>query len=258
MPTRERFSFPGAVDAPVAGILDLPDGTPRGHALYAHCFTCTKDTIASARIARALVDAGIAVARIDFTGLGDSGGEFRDTSFSTNIENLVLAAEHLRSFDAAPDLLVGHSLGGAATLASAAYIPGVRAVATVAAPYTVTEVKRHFTAQREQIEREGEADVMLAGRPMCISRDFARDLDRHDIARSVAELGVPLLLVHAPGDREVPYADAEKLYAAAREPKKLIAIDGANHLLTRRGSATRAGEIIGAWAVQHLQEGAAG
>ncbi|WP_182358388.1 alpha/beta hydrolase family protein [Tomitella gaofuii] len=247
--TRRRFAFLGAVDASVAGILDLPDGPPRGTVLYAHCFTCSKDTIASARICRALVDAGFAAARIDFTGLGESGGAFRDTSFSTNIEDLVLAAEHLAGLGFAPDLLVGHSLGGAAVLASAEHIRGVRGVATVAAPYTVAALHRHFTAQRARIERDGEADVPLAGRPLTITRAFVHDLDTHDIAASAAHLGVPVLFMHALGDREVPLADAERLYAAAREPKELVTLDGtANHLLTWPGSAARVGRIIARWA----------
>ncbi|GAA4823582.1 alpha/beta hydrolase family protein [Tomitella cavernea] len=252
--TRRRFAFPGAVDAPVAGILDLPDGPARGTVLYAHCFTCSKDTIASARICRELVDAGFAAARIDFTGLGESGGAFRDTTFSATIEDLVLAAEHLAGIGAAPDLLVGHSLGGAAVLASAAHIRGVRGVATVAAPYTVTALHRHFTAQRARIERDGQADVPLAGRPLTITREFVHDLDRHDIAASVARLGVPVLFVHALGDREVPLADAERLYAAAREPKDLATLDDtADHLLTRHGSAARAGRIIAQWAARVVE-----
>ena len=250
MPERERFTFPGALDAPVAGILDRPDGEARGVVLYAHCFTCSKDTIASARIAGALVDAGFAAARIDFTGLGESGGDFRDTSFSSNIEDLVLAAEYLGGRGAAPDLLAGHSLGGAAVLASAAHLPGLRAVATVAAPYTVAALHRHFTGQREQIERDGGADVMLAGRPLPISRGFVHDLDRHDIAAAVAALRAPVLFVHATGDREVPFADAERLYAAAREPKRLVPLEDASHLLTRHDSASRAGRAIARWFIE--------
>src|SRR5699024_10939880 len=159
--------------------------------LYAHCFTCSKDTIASARISRALVDAGFAAARIDFTGLGESGGRFADTSFSTNVEDLVLAAERLRTLDAAPDVLVGHSLGGAAALAAAGHVAGVRAVATVAAPHSVAQVERHLTSGLAAIERDGAADVMLAGRPVRIGREFVRDLGRHDLLATVAGLDVP-------------------------------------------------------------------
>ncbi len=250
--TRRRFRFTGALDASVAGILDVPDGPPRGTVLYAHCFTCSKDTIASARISRALVEAGFAAARIDFTGLGESGGDFRDTTFSTDLEDLVLAAEHLHGEGFAPDVLVGHSLGGATVLAAARCIPGVRAVATVAAPYSVAEVKRHLVDERERIERDGEADVPLAGRPMRITREFVRDLDRHDIAGSIAGLGMPVLLLHSPDDREVPFRDAQRLYAAACDPKRLVPLDGADHLLARRGAAVRAGGVIAEWAVRQV------
>lgn len=244
MTTRQRFSFRGALDAPVAGILDLPDAHPRGCFLYAHCFTCSKDTIASARISRALVDAGFASARIDFTGLGESGGRFADTSFSTNVEDLVLAAEHLHTLGHAPGFLVGHSLGGAAVLAASQHVPGLRAVATVAAPCSVAQVERHLTSGLEAIERDGAADVILAGRPVRIGRGFVRDLPRHDLPAIVAALGVPTIFLHAADDEQVPFAQAEQLCAAARKPKELISLEAADHMLARRGSATEAGGLI--------------
>lgn len=253
MASRERVAITGSHDAQLAGLLDLPEGPPRAFALLAHCFTCSKDTIATARIARGLAEAGIAVLRIDFTGLGESGGEFADTTFSSNIEDLVLAADFLRSRGQAPTLLIGHSLGGAAVLAAAEFIPETRAVATIAAPADLAPVRELFGAQAEVMEREGVAVVTLAGRPVRIRQSFVDDLAEHAIAERAAELGRPLLLLHAPEDGQVDFADAERLYSAARRPKSLFSLDGADHLLRREGAAARVADLIAEWAEPYLE-----
>lgn len=249
---RERIEIPGSADTPLVALIDRPDGPVRGHALLAHCFTCSKDTIAAARVARALAAAQIVVTRVDFTGLGESAGDFADTTFSSNIEDLVLTADALRERGMAPDLLVGHSLGGAAVLAAAEFIPEVRAVATIAAPEEPIAVERHLADGLEQMAREGEAVVMLAGRPMRIRQSFVDDLAEHSLADRVAALGVPLLLMHSPDDEQLGFDVAERLYAHARQPKSLIALDGADHLLTADGAAERAGRLIALWADQYL------
>ncbi|WP_024795974.1 bifunctional alpha/beta hydrolase/OsmC family protein [Tomitella biformata] len=256
MASRERITITGSTDARLAGIIDWPADPPRAIALLAHCFTCSKDTIAAARIAGGLATAGIAVLRIDFTGLGESEGEFADTTFSSNIEDLVLAADYLRERGHAPSLLIGHSLGGAAVLAAAEFIPELRAVATIAAPAELAPVRELFGAQAEVMAREGEAVVTLAGRPILVRQSFVEDLAEHSIAERVAELARPLLLLHAPEDNQVAFVDAERLYAAARQPKSLISLDGADHLLLRDGAATRVADLIAAWAEPYLDAGA--
>lgn len=256
MPVRERLEICGAVDETVVAVVDLPDGPPRGHALIAHCFTCSKDTIAAARLARALVDAQIAVTRVDFSGLGDSAGDFADTTFSTNIEDLVLAADALRERGMAPTLLIGHSLGGAAALAAAEFVPEVRAVATIAAPDEVAAVQRHLADGLEAIARDGEAVVTLAGRPMCVRQSFVDDLAEHSLAERLDTLGRPVLFLHSPDDAQVGFDHAERLYAVAHQPKSLIALDGADHLLTTPGAAQRAGELIACWAQPYLDQAA--
>lgn len=251
-PTRERIFITGCDGQRLAGLLDLPAGEPRAFALLAHCFTCSKDTIAEARIARGLAAAGIGVLRVDFTGLGDSGGEFADTTFSSNIEDLVSAADYLRERGQAPGLLIGHSLGGAAVLAAAEFVPEARGVATINAPAGLAGVRELFRGQAAAIARDGEAVVMLAGRPMLVRRGFLEDLELHSIAEHASRLGRPLLVLHAPEDRQVPYAAAEALYAAAREPKTLSPLDGADHLLLRPGAAALVAERISEWSASFL------
>ncbi len=254
MTVSRRITLTGSTGDELVGMLDLPDGQVRAYAMFAHCFTCSKDTIAAARISRTLAEAGVAVLRLDFTGLGESGGDFAETSFSTNIEDLVLAADHLREHHQAPTLLVGHSFGGAAVIAAAEFVPEVRAVATVSAPSDVAEIARHLAPKAEQIAREGEAVVTLAGRPFPIRQQFIDDLTEHSIVDRVAGLGRALLLVHSPDDEQVGYGEARTLYEAAAEPKSLFSLEGADHLLTAPGAAERAGAMIGAWAQAYLPD----
>lgn len=247
-----KLSFPGALGAPIAARLELPADVPRAYALFAHCFTCGKDSSAAVRVARALAAHGIAVMRFDFTGLGESGGAFEDTNFSTNVADLVAAAGFLRDRYAAPQLLIGHSLGGAAVLAAAHLLAEVKAIATIAAPSEAAHVARHFAAQSDEIEHSGEAEVSLAGRPFVIRQTFIEDLGLHNQAERIAQLKRPLLVLHSPTDAAVSIDNASEIFLAAKHPKSFISLDGADHLLTRPADAAFAAALIAAWASRYL------
>jgi putative redox protein len=247
----KRFSFTGAEGVELAGRLDLPVGTPRGYALFAHCFTCTKNILAAARIAEGLAQRGIATLRFDFTGLGASGGDFANTNFSSNVADLVAAADALRRSYAAPQLLIGHSLGGAAVLAAAAQVPEAVGVATIAAPADPAHVVKLFTAAVPQIEAHGEAEVLLEGRPFRIRKQFLEDLAGLEHG-GVAQLGKALLLFHAPGDAVVDIDNARRIFEAARHPKSFVSLAEADHLLSRREDAAYVAEVIAAWASRYL------
>jgi putative redox protein len=244
--------FPGAAGPVLSGRLHLPSGIPRACVLFAHCFTCGKDVLAAARIARRLSALGLAVLRFDFTGLGDSEGDFTHTDFSSNVQDLVAAAAFLRQNHEAPALLVGHSLGGAAVLVAASAIPECRAVATIAAPSDPAHVSGLFGEHIAQIVSEGEARVRLAGRSFRIRREFLDDIAEQNLARHIAALARPLLVMHSPADAVVPLADAGAIFAAAQHPKSFIALDGADHLLSSKGDADRAARLIAAWSARYL------
>jgi uncharacterized OsmC-like protein/alpha/beta superfamily hydrolase len=247
----ERLEFPGSQGSPLAARLDLPDSTPRAYALFAHCFTCSKDVLAAARISRALTDFGIAVLRFDFTGLGQSGGDFANTNFSSNIEDLALAANFLRAHYAAPSLLIGHSLGGAAVLAVAHRIPEVRAVATIGAPADPDHLAHLLLESRAEIEACGEAEVQLAGRTFRIRRQFLDDIAAQPQAERIRNLGAALLVMHSPVDTTVDADNARRIYDAARHPKSFVALDGADHLLTKPDDATFAAGMLATWASRY-------
>jgi putative redox protein len=249
-----RVDFPGSQGHALAGRLDTPDGAPRAWALFAHCFTCSKDTKAAAYIARALADAGFGVLRFDFTGLGGSGGDFSNTHFSSNVDDLVAAADWLRAHHGQPALLVGHSLGGAAVLAAAHRIADARAVATVGAPCDPAHVTHQFGSDLPVIEREGQALVKLAGREFTIRRSFIDDVSGQPQAARIRALRRPLLVLHAPGDNVVPIDNARHLFEAALHPKSFVSLDGADHLLTRAADAQYAAGLIAAWAARYLPE----
>jgi uncharacterized OsmC-like protein/alpha-beta hydrolase superfamily lysophospholipase len=242
-----KVEFTGSQGTPLAARLELPDSPPRAYALFAHCFTCGKDAVAAARISRALTTFGIAVLRFDFTGLGQSGGEFANTDFSSNIEDLVRAANHLRNRFAAPSILIGHSLGGAAVLAAARQVPEVRAVATIGAPADTTHITHLLGAGGNEIERCGEAEVCLAGRAFRIRRQFLDDIATQPQAERVATLGAALLVLHSQADQTVGVDNARRIFDAARHPKSVVAIDGADHLLTRRADAEYVATVLAAW-----------
>ena len=253
-PSSIRTTFTGSLGHDLAARLDLPSGPARAYALFAHCFTCSKDSLAARHIAGKLAALGIGVLRFDFTGLGSSEGEFANTSFSSNVEDLMRAADHLQSHFAAPALLIGHSLGGAAVLAAAHHVPDVRAVVTIAAPSDVEHVLQHFHADLAQIEREGVASVTLAGRTFQIRKEFIDDAKAQALKDRIANLRKALLVMHAPTDQIVGIEHATAIFTAARHPKSFVSLDTADHLLTDRHNAAYAAEVIAAWASRFLPE----
>lgn len=252
MAAAQRVTFPGANGHELAARLDLPAGQPRAYALFAHCFTCSKDLAAARRIAQGLAAEGIGVLRFDFTGLGHSEGEFASTNFSSNVADLLAAADYLRREFAAPAILVGHSLGGAAVLAAAADIAEVAAVATIAAPSDVGHVLEQFGSSLEEVRSKGEADVMLAGRSFTIRRQFVEDAEGQRLADRIATLRRALLVLHSPHDETVGIDNASAIFLAARHPKSFVSLDDADHLLSRPEDADYAARVIAAWAARFL------
>jgi uncharacterized OsmC-like protein/pimeloyl-ACP methyl ester carboxylesterase len=252
-PMTSRASFPGHSGASLAARLDMPNGRVRAFALFAHCFTCSKDLIAVRRIAADLARAGIAVLRFDFTGLGSSEGEFASTNFSSNVADLLAAADWLRENHAAPALLIGHSLGGAAMLAVAADIPEARAVVTIGAPADADHVLANFDADLAKIERDGQAEVTLAGRSFRIARQFVDDVRGVRLAERIKAMRKPLLILHSPRDETVGIDNATAIFIAARHPKSFVSLDGADHLLTREADAAFAASVIAGWASRYLE-----
>ena len=248
----ERFDFPNASGQTLAALLERPVGEPVAFALLAQCFTCGKDNLAAKRIARTLAERGIAVLRFDFTGLGASEGEFANTNFSSNVDDLVAAADHLRSVAGAPTLLVGHSLGGAAVLAAAARIPEVRAVATIAAPSDPGHVTGLFKEKVGDIRAQGEREVVLSGRTFRIRREFLDDVAEQKLLPRVADLRKALLVLHSPTDDTVGIDNATRIFLAARHPKSFISLADADHLLSRRADAVYAAHVIAAWAERYV------
>jgi len=249
-----RFQNPKG--EPLAGKLHLPAGWPRAYALFAHCFTCSKDLQAVVRIARCLAAEGIATLRFDFTGLGESAGSFAETTVTGHVEDLVAAADYLRrEHGAAPRILVGHSLGGAATLLAAGQIPESVAVATIAAPFDPAHVRRLLRDDAARLEAEGEADVEIGGRPFKLQKSFLDDLEAHEPAAAIRNLKNALLIFHSPQDDVVGIDNARKIYEAARHPKSFVSLDGAGHLLPRRGDADYVGRVLAAWASRYLDAG---
>jgi len=253
----ERFDFPNARGQTLAALLHRPAGEPAAFALFAHCFTCGKDNLAAKRIAEALAERGIAVLRFDFTGLGASEGEFANTHFSSNIADLIAAADHLRRTARAPALLIGHSLGGAAVLAAAGRIPEARAVATIAAPSDPGHVTGLFKDQVTDIRREGEREVLLAGRPFRIRREFLDDVAEQNLLARVKDLRKALLVLHSPTDDTVGIDNASAIFLGARHPKSFVTLADADHLLTRRRDALYAAHVIAAWAERYLEAASA-
>jgi uncharacterized OsmC-like protein/alpha-beta hydrolase superfamily lysophospholipase len=246
----EKLEFPNGKGQKLAARLDLPDGTARAYALFAHCFTCDKTAKAAVRISRALAGLGVGVLRFDFTGLGDSEGEL--TGFSANVEDLVLAARHMESLGHAPALLIGHSLGGTAALAAAGDMASVKAVATIGAPAEVAHVLKLLGDDLAKIEAEGAAQVKIGGRPFTIRRDFVDDARMQSLLDRVGHLRRALLILHAPSDNVVGIDNASQIFLAARHPKSFISLDDANHLLTRGEDSDYAATVIAAWAGRYL------
>lgn len=237
----------------MSGVLELPlNQKPHNFVLFAHCFTCDKNLLAVKNIGRALTANGFGVMRFDFTGLGESEGDFADTNFSGNVEDLIAAAEFLKEEYNAPSLLVGHSLGGAAVLFAAQALPSVRAVATIAAPSSPQHVKHLLKSNISEIETNGYSEVDIGGRNFTIKAQFLKDLDSKNLKEVVRDLKKPLLITHSPQDKIVEIYNAEELYVAARHPKSFISLDGADHLLSSKNDSKYVGEVISAWALRYL------
>jgi putative redox protein len=252
----ERFQFEGEGGHRLAAALDLPDREPVAYALFAHCFTCGKDALAAKRIASALAAGGIAVLRFDFTGLGSSEGDFANSTFSSNVADLVRAADHLRANRKAPAILIGHSLGGAAILAAAEKIPEALAVVTIAAPSDPAHVTGLFRDRIEDIRKYGRAEVSLAGRPFPITREFLDDIAEHELMRHVTSLRKALLIMHAPSDDIVGIDNATRIFVAARHPKSFVSLADADHLLSNRRDSTYVAGVIAAWASRYVGQAA--
>ncbi len=247
----EKAEFQGADGASLAARIDRPRGPIRAWALFAHCFSCSKDVVAARRIAQHLAERGIAVLRFDFTGLGNSEGDFANTNFSTNIADLERAAAFLRDRGTPASVLIGHSLGGAAVVVAATRLPEVRAVVTIAAPADAAHVKANFCDAVPEIEARGEAKVSLAGRPFTIKRQFLDDLEGHKVEDAAAALDRPLLVCHSPLDGTVGVDNATRLFLAAKHPKSFIGLDQADHLLTKPTDALHVADVIAGWAARY-------
>jgi uncharacterized OsmC-like protein/alpha-beta hydrolase superfamily lysophospholipase len=250
--TSEKFSFAGADGQLLAARFEQPRGPRHAVALFAHCFTCTKDIYAASRIAGGLAARGIAVLRFDFTGLGHSEGEFANTNFSSNVDDLVAAADHLRGAYEAPKIIIGHSLGGAAVLAAAGRIPEAAAVATIGAPAEPAHVQHLFQDARPEIEAKGEAEVKLAGRTFTIKKQFLDDIAATRLEAAIAGLRKALLVFHAPRDATVGIDNAARIFTAAKHPKSFVSLDDADHLLSRHEDAAYVAEVLAAWAGRYL------
>lgn len=249
----QRLTFSNDQGIHLAAKLDMPvDQQPIAFAVFAHCFTCNKNFKSVRAIIRALNQEGIAVFSFDFTGLGESEGEFADTNFSSNVEDLVDAAAFVADTYEAPQILIGHSLGGAAVLKAAPMISSIRAVATIGAPAEPVHVKHHFEAATPELEKEGVAHVQIAGRPFTIKQQFVEDLEDQSLEDQIADLGKALLILHAPQDLIVGIDNAARIYHAARHPKSFISLDGADHLLSHTQDAEYVGLMIASWAHRYI------
>ena len=247
-----RFDFQNENGQTLTGRLEMPSTEPGAFAIFAHCFTCSKNVKAASLISRHLSDQGIAVLRFDFTGLGNSEGDFANTNFSSNVSDLVSAASALATRHAAPSLLVGHSLGGAAALLAAAEINSVKAVATIGAPGEPEHVTHLFGDQLAKIHNDGAAEITLGGRQLTIERHFLDDIKQHRIADSLPRLKKPVMIFHSPQDEIVSIENARKIYEAAWHPKSFVSIDGADHMLSKKEDAQFVSGTLAAWASRYI------
>ena len=248
----EKITFTGHDGSPLAARLDLPEGPHLATALFAHCFTCSKDIAAARRISQRLATMGLAVLRFDFTGLGHSGGEFANTGFTSNVADIHAAADWLAGNGTPASLLIGHSLGGAAMLKVAPQIKGIKAVATLGAPFDPAHVTHNFGDALGTIRDKGEAEVDLGGRPFRITRAFVEDVDGASITQELGRLRAALLVLHAPRDAIVGIDNATRIFMAAKHPKSFVTLDDADHLISEPGDADYAADVIATWATRYL------
>jgi len=248
---RTKVEFPSQGQN-LAGLLETPDKQIRAYVLFIHCFTCDKEMLTASRISQFLVQRGFAVFRFDFTGLGNSEGDFANTNFSSNIEDLLSAAHFLEQYYEAPQLLVGHSLGGAAVLAMATQLPKVKAVATIGAPYEIANVIKNFDARLDKIDKNGAAKVSLGARMFTIKKQFLDDI-RNQTTEHIKDLKKALLVLHSPVDLIVDISDAEKIYKSAMHPKSFVSLDTADHLLSKLEDSEYVAQTISGWASRYIQ-----
>ncbi|MEL7835219.1 alpha/beta hydrolase family protein [Fodinibius sp. Rm-B-1B1-1] len=248
----EKITFEGAFGDQLSARVDQPPDEPRSYALFAHCFTCSKNLKVVSNISKTLTKHGIGIFRFDFTGLGESEGDFADTNFSSNIEDLIAAAEHMASHYRAPAILIGHSLGGAAVLQAAQKIPNSKAVATIGAPANPDHVKKNFGAQLDKIEQKGIATVTLAGRDFTIKKQFIDDLEATHMDEKIQSLDRALMIFHSPVDNTVGIENAAHIYKKAKHPKSFVSLDDANHLLTKEEDSIYLAEVLAAWADRYF------
>ncbi|MDT0687583.1 bifunctional alpha/beta hydrolase/OsmC family protein [Autumnicola psychrophila] len=249
-----KVTFKNKEGNELVGYLELPTNqNPHNFVLFAHCFTCNKNYFAPKNISRTIAAYGFGVLRFDFAGLGESEGDFSDTNFSGNVQDLVAAAEYLQREYKSPSVLVGHSLGGAAVLMASEKIESVKAVATIAAPSTITHVEGLLSEQMDKLKKDANATVNIGGRPFKIKKQFLEDLQRHDLEAKLSELEKAVLILHSPQDKIVEIKNAEELYRAVDHPKSFVSLDGADHLLNDREYSTYAGKVIATWAEKYVE-----
>lgn len=249
----QRLTFKNKEGIELSARLELPiDNYPVAYSIFAHCFTCSKNLNAVSNISQTLAQSGIAVLRFDFTGLGQSQGDFADTNFSSNVDDIVAAADFLKKFYQAPTVLIGHSLGGAAVLMAAQKIESVKAVATIGAPSEPAHVSDQFGYKVDEIEKEGIAKVQLAGRPFTVKKQFLEDIRSTKLKTAIQKLKKALLVLHSPQDKTVSVDNASNIYLAAKHPKSFISLDGADHLLSRKEDSLYVGEVIASWAKRYI------
>lgn len=248
----KKVEFTGSTGESLSAKIDLPDGDTKACALFAHCFTCSKDLKAVGNITKALAGIGIATFRFDFTGLGQSEGDFADTNFSSNVDDLVKAYEYMDQEFSAPSILIGHSLGGAAVLQASHKMEAVKAVATIAAPAEPAHVKENFEMSLDEINEKGEAKVSLAGRPFTIKKQFIDDLEETRMKKFIHNLGKALIVFHSPIDNTVGIDNASKIFIAAKHPKSFISLDKADHLLSQKEDSLYIGKVLGTWAEKYI------
>lgn len=248
-----KINFPNKNGQQLAARLELPSNQEaHNFAIFAHCFTCNKNLSAVRNIGRALNNKGIAVLRFDFTGLGESEGDFENTNFSSNIQDLIAAADYLTQHYKAPSILIGHSLGGAAVLFAGKQIESIKAVATIGAPSSPDHVQHLFKSDIEEIKKTGIAEILIGGRPFTVKKEFLDDIEAKSMEYTVKELRKPLLVIHSPQDNTVGIQNAKEIYHHAHHPKSFISIDGADHLLTSKKDSTYVGNVISGWVERYI------